>query len=167
MIQIEIKTERLNEERLHRFLANARKAVKLNGGVSVLLTSNRVMRRLNLRFRAKNKPTDVLSFPAVDAVAAKFAGDLAISVDIASANAAELGHSLEDEIRVLILHGLLHLAGYDHEVDTGQMARKESRLRAELGLPSSLISRTEGEPLKRKKPKLRSSTPGSNMRRGQ
>ncbi len=158
LIQIESHLESLDEARLRRFLTKARKAVGLNGDVSLLLTSNREMQHLNRSFRGKNKPTDVLSFPSVDAVATKFAGDLAISVDIASGNASELGHSVEDEIRVLILHGLLHLAGYDHETDTGQMARKELRLRKELGLPSNLIARTEGEPLKRKKPKPRSSS---------
>ena len=158
-IQIETEVRGLDEARLTRFIGKARKAVGLNGEVGALLTSNSEMQRLNRTFRGKNKPTDVLSFPAVDAVAAKFAGDLAISADIASANAADLGHSVEDEVRVLILHGLLHLAGYDHESDDGQMARKESRLRAELGLPSNLIARTEGDPLKRKKPKPRNSSP--------
>lgn len=165
MIQIENQVEGLSEGRLRRFLAKARRAVGLNGEISVLLTSDSAMRQLNRSFRGKDKPTDVLSFPAVDAVATKLAGDLAISVDIASANAAELGHSLEDEVRVLILHGLLHLAGYDHESDNGQMARKESHLRAELGLPFNLIARTEADPVRRKKPKPRSSASGSAKRR--
>jgi probable rRNA maturation factor len=166
LIQIQKEHDDLKEARLRRFVSKARKAVGLRGEVSLLLTSDREMRKLNRSFRGKDKATDVLSFPAVDAVAAKFAGDLAISIDTASANAAELGHSLEDELRVLILHGLLHLAGYDHEADEGQMARKESRLRRSLGLPSTLIARTEGELVKRKKPKPRSSANGRSKGRG-
>jgi len=156
LIQIDKKLDGLSEPQLRRFLAKARKAIPLYGDVSLLLTSNRQMQQLNRSFRGKNKPTDVLSFPSVDAVAGKFAGDLAISVDIAAANARKLGHNLEDEVRILILHGLLHLAGCDHETDTGQMARKESRLRNQLGLPSNLIARTEQAPVK-KKTKPRSS----------
>jgi probable rRNA maturation factor len=135
------KRDQPSEARLLDFLNAARKAVRLKGEVSLLLTSNREMRRLNRTFRRKDKPTDVLSFPAAEAVSMNLAGDLAISVDIAGANARQLGHSVEDEVRVLILHGLLHLAGYDHEADDGQMARKELRLRKQLGLPVSLIER--------------------------
>jgi len=127
--------------------------------VSLLLTSNRQMRILNRSFRGKDQPTDVLSFPASEVVSAKFAGDLAISVDIARSNARALGHSTEDEIRVLILHGLLHLAGYDHEDDDGQMVRKESRLRTKLGLPSALIARTE-----RRIPVSTKASPGKKRR---
>ena len=71
-----------------------------------------------------------------------FAGDLAISAEIAASNARRLGHSAGDELKILILHGLLHLAGYDHETDSGEMARKETRLRRLLGLPAALIERT-------------------------
>jgi probable rRNA maturation factor len=135
------KRDQPSEARLLDFLNAARKAVRLKGEVSLLLTSNREMRRLNRVFRRKDKPTDVLSFPAAEAVSMNLAGDLAISIDIAGTNARQLGHSVEDEVRVLILHGLLHLAGYDHEADDGQMARKELRLRKQLGLPVSLIER--------------------------
>ena len=99
------------------------------------------MRRLNSCFRGKNQPTDVLSFPA-DASAKVFAGDIAISLDIAERNARLLGHSAADEIRVLILHGMLHIAGYDHENDEGEMANKEIVLRRRFGLPTSLIERS-------------------------
>jgi probable rRNA maturation factor len=104
------------------------------------------MRKLNRGFRGKDQPTDVLSFPAIKEVKNKFAGDLAVSLDIAVANARAFGHSTEAELKILILHGLLHLAGYDHETDAGQMARKEARLRHQFGLPSTLIDRTEGKP---------------------
>ena len=132
---------------LSRFLSQARLAVRLRGQVSVLLTTDAAQRGFNSRFRGKNKTTDVLSFPAdPDSPgtrgAEKFAGDLSISVPTACRQAAQQGHSLSTEIRVLILHGVLHLAGYDHETDSGQMARRERTLRAHLGLPGGLIERT-------------------------
>ncbi|HEY1159936.1 MAG TPA: rRNA maturation RNase YbeY [Terracidiphilus sp.] len=131
---------------LARFLASAQAAVPLKGQVTVLLTTDAAIRGLNRRFRGKNKATDVLSFPAEGPGAEGIAGDLAISVTTALGQAADLGHSLSTEIKVLILHGLLHLAGLDHEADNGQMARREFLLRARLGLPQGLIERaaTEG-----------------------
>ena len=126
---------------LKRFLAEAQVAVRLKGEVSVLLTTDAAIRKLNHQFRGINKPTDVLSFPAEGIGAEEIAGDLAISVDTARRQAAEQGHALACELKVLILHGLLHLAGYDHESDDGKMARRERRLRAELGLPAGLIER--------------------------
>ncbi len=123
-----------------RFLAVAQAAVRLRGQVTVLLTTDDAIRSLNRRFRGKNKPTDVLSFPAAPGPE-KIAGDLAISVPTALCQAVEQGHSLSTEIKVLILHGLLHLAGLDHEADTGQMARRERLLRARLRLPQGLIER--------------------------
>jgi len=129
---------------LAQFLTRAKLAVRLRGQVSVLLTSDAAQRSLNRRFRGKNKPTDVLSFPAdsTSAGAEKIAGDLSISVPTARRQAALHGHSLGTEIKVLILHGLLHLAGYDHETDAGQMARRECTLRARLRLPVGLIERS-------------------------
>lgn len=128
---------------LARFLAAAQAAVRLRGRVSVLLTTDREMRRLNRRFRGINKPTDVLSFPADASLPGpeKIAGDLAISVPTARRQGRACGHSLSLELKVLMLHGLLHLAGYDHETDTGEMARREQRLRAKLRLPLGLIER--------------------------
>ena len=127
---------------LSRFLAEAQAQVRLRGQVSVLLTTDTAVRRLNRQFRGKNKATDVLSFPAGDGPGAEgVAGDLAISVPTAAKQSGQQGHALGVEIKVLILHGLLHLAGYDHEADEGQMARRERVLRARLGLPSGLIER--------------------------
>ncbi len=100
------------------------------------------MRQLNRRFRRKDKATDVLSFPAGNQFSELSAGDLAISAQIAAANARRMGHSTSNEIKVLILHGMLHLAGYDHETDNGEMAREEQRLRKSLGLPTALIERS-------------------------
>jgi probable rRNA maturation factor len=142
LITIEKSVDGAKESSLMRFAEKARKAVGLKGEVSILLTSNRQMRQLNRCFRGKDKPTDVISFPAIHEVSRQMAGDLAISVDIATGNAKHFGHSTQEEICVLILHGLLHLAGYDHEKDKGEMARKEQRLRVTLGLPSTLIERT-------------------------
>lgn len=149
-----------------RFLARARKAVKLRGQVSVLLTTDEAQRSLNRRFRGKNKPTDVLSFPADPTApgAEKIAGDLSISVPTARRQALQQGHSLSTEIKVLILHGVLHLAGYDHETDTGQMARHERRLRARLGLPGGLIERT-AKPKPEAKSKVTARKPAAAGRR--
>jgi probable rRNA maturation factor len=109
----------------------------------VLVTSSRELKGLNRRFRGKNKPTDVLSFPAIPGLMRGFAGDVAISAEIAASNARRLGHTAADEIRILTLHAVLHLAGYDHEQDNGEMEGKEARLRKSFGLPVGLIERRE------------------------
>lgn len=118
----------------------------LKGQVSVLITQNRRMRALNRRFRHKDESTDVLSFPAAAGLAPTVAGDLAISIEHARRQAALLGHSTEAELKVLALHGLLHLSGWDHENDSGEMAAEEGRLRAEFKLPVTLIERREKVP---------------------
>jgi probable rRNA maturation factor len=99
------------------------------------------MKSLNRRFRGKDKPTDVLSFPAEPGAQKQFAGEIAISAEIASQNARALGHSPAEEVEILVLHGVLHLRGYDHECDNRQMARREKQLRAKLHLPIGLIER--------------------------
>ncbi|MCZ2157477.1 MAG: rRNA maturation RNase YbeY [Bryobacterales bacterium] len=104
-----------------------------------LLTSAEELAELNQRFRDKAESTDVLSFPAMETT--EYLGDLAISVPHARAQAKEFGHSPMDEIRILMLHGVLHLMGFDHESDRGRMRRAESRWRARFGLPSGLIER--------------------------
>jgi probable rRNA maturation factor len=135
---------------LSRFLHDAQAAVRLRGKVTVLLTTDAGIRGLNRRFRGKNKATDVLSFPAAnqrvsESASQRVAGDIAISVPTAQRQAEEQGHTLGDEIKVLMLHGLLHLAGYDHEADNGQMARRERQLRTKLGLPLGLIERVAND----------------------
>jgi probable rRNA maturation factor len=132
---------------LERFLREAQAAVRLRGAVTVLLTTDRGIRRLNRKFRGKDKATDVLSFPASE-MAEDEAGDLAISISTARRQAKACGHPFGVELRVLMLHGLLHLAGYDHETDEGQMARRERALRARLRLPLGLIERVEGKATK-------------------
>lgn len=127
---------------LESFLSEAIRAVPLQGSVSVLLTGDKALRRLNREFRGKDKATDVLSFPTGEGLGRRrIAGDLAISVETAAREAARQGHTLDIELRVLLLHGVLHLAGYDHETDSGEMARKENRLRRRLGLEQGLIAR--------------------------
>jgi len=131
----------LSRSGLSRFLHTAQAIVGLRGEVDVLLAEDRTLRRLNREFRGKDKATDVLSFPAAAEVVDEFAGDLAISLDTASRQAKAHGHTLRDEVRVLLLHGLLHLQGMDHEVDNGEMAAREAVLRTRLRLPNSLIAR--------------------------
>lgn len=130
----------LSKSGLTRFLNRAREAVGLHGDVDVLLADDATLRNLNKAFRHKNKATDVLSFPAAENPYGH-AGDLAISLDTAARQAAAFGHALRDEVRILLLHGLLHLSGMDHEADKGEMAAREAELRRELRLPATLIER--------------------------
>ena len=131
----------LTELALRRFVARARRAAGLKGGVNVLVTSSAEMKSLNRRFRGEDKPTDVLSFPAEPDAQKRFAGEIAISAEIAAQNAWALGHSPAEEVKILVLHGVLHLRGYDHECDNKQMARREKQLRAKFHLPLGLIER--------------------------
>jgi probable rRNA maturation factor len=134
----------LGKRDLNRFLACAIKALGLTGEFSVLLTGDERLRALNLQFRGKDKATDVLSFPALEQAAnGSQGGDLAISLETASVQAAAFGHTLQMEVKILILHGLLHLAGYDHERDQGQMRRRENRLRKQFALPAGLVERSK------------------------
>lgn len=128
----------LTQRALANFAGRARRAAGVRGEVNVLVTSSSEMRRLNREFRGKDQPTDVLSFPGEDD-----GGDIAISAEIAASNARRLGHAAAVEAKVLVLHGMLHLAGYDHEHDKGEMQRREARLRRDLGLPASLTERAQ------------------------
>ena len=103
-----------------------------------LLTNDAELRRLNLAFLGNDYPTDVLSFPDPNSL-----GEIAISVERAEAQAQEFGHARIDEIRILMLHGVLHLAGMDHEKDSGEMSRAEEHWRTEFALPETLIARSE------------------------
>lgn len=104
-----------------------------------LITGDEELRRLNREFRKKDYATDVLSFPAREA--ADFLGEIAISFERAKHQAREHGHAISDEIAILMLHGVLHLLGLDHETDRGRMARIERKWRAAFGLPAGLIER--------------------------
>lgn len=127
--------------------------MKARGDISVAIVSDRRMRALNRQFRGKDAVTDVLSFPAMTPGSfsgsagagkmnpASFLGDVVIASGIAKRQAKEAGHSITTELRVLALHGLLHLLGYDHDQDGGKMARVEARLRKKAGLREGLIER--------------------------
>lgn len=145
----------LSERALERFATEACGAAGLQGAITVLITSSREMKRLNSRFRKRRYETDVLSFPP-PVPGNGFAGDIAISLDLAARNARRLGHSVAAELRMLILHGVLHLAGYDHESDRGEMAEKERRLRRKLALPTGLIERVSVRRRRKKPPPARS-----------
>lgn len=131
---------------LARWLA-ATAPARAAGEVTVAVVSDRRMRALNRVFRGKDVPTDVLSFPTdptdtpVSPTEPRLLGDIVIASGIARAQATREGHRLTTELRVLALHGLLHLLGYDHETDTGEMARVEARLRRKGGLSAGLIAR--------------------------
>ncbi len=146
---------------LGRFLSRARRALRLAPeSLTVCLVTDAQMARWNRAYRAKPGPTDVLSFPAEvkqpkrgkqrmkrrrqglsssassasSGFSASYLGDIAIAPGVARRNARRFGRSFNDEMRILVLHGMLHLMGYDHERDTGQMDRREQRLRQRLGL---------------------------------
>ena len=105
-----------------------------------LIAGDTEVRGLNRDFRKQDCATDVLSFPSRQSLG--FLGDIAISFEHAKRQAAEFGHPVNKEIEILMLHGVLHLLGFDHEKDRGQMARAESKWRAALGLPAGLIKRS-------------------------
>jgi probable rRNA maturation factor len=133
----------LQDAALARYLSSVQRELKLRRReVTVCFVEDREIARLNRQFRGKPKPTDVLSFPTNGAgvsdfphnFGASFLGDIAISPQAARRNANRFGRSLDEELRILILHGVLHLVGYDHEADDGEMDRIETRLRRKLGL---------------------------------
>lgn len=137
MVILRQSVQGVSASALRRFAGRARRAAGLSGRMDVLITTDRDLRALNRRFRRKDRATDVLSFAGQNGAA----GDIAISAETAARNARRLGHSTAAELKVLILHGALHLAGYDHERDRGQMARREQRLRRQFRLPTGLIER--------------------------
>ena len=123
---------------LGRWLADIAPA-RARGAVTVAIVPDARVRALNRQYRRKDKSTDVLSFPSDER---GYLGDVVIAAGVARRQARDAGHSLQTELRVLALHGLLHLLGYDHERDDGRMARLERRLRREGGLNEGLIERT-------------------------
>lgn len=130
----------LDRQRLRLFQHTLSTHLTAGRPFTCLLTSDAELRRLNATFLGKDYPTDVLSFPSVEGE--ESLGDLAISAVRAREQAAEFGHPIETEIEILMLHGVLHLLGHDHETDRGAMRRLESRWRQKLGLPAGLIERT-------------------------
>ena len=124
------RRSRVRPLRLRRVLEGAARALSIEGEVSLVLTGDRAVRALNARYRGKDRPTDVLSFPGGGAK--QELGDIVISVETARKNARALGRTLDQELDVLALHGFLHVLGYDHETDDGTMDRVERRLRRRL-----------------------------------
>ena len=141
---------RINRRVLGAFARRLRDEVASGHGFYCLITGDARLRRLNRDFRGNDHVTDVLSFPAAKSTpfgpadSESVLGEIAISAPRAAAQARMLGHSLETEISILMLHGLLHLLGMDHESDHGHMARAERRWRVRLGLPCGLLERTLG-----------------------
>ena len=140
----------LNRRKLERFARTLRGEVAKGAGFTCLIAGDAALRRLNRDFLGKDYPTDVLSFPdgrralaraGLQSGSSASLGEIAISAARARAQAAAFRHSLETEIRILMLHGLLHLLGMDHDTDRGQMRRAEARWRQRLALPASLIER--------------------------
>jgi probable rRNA maturation factor len=146
----------VGDERGHPLRANGLAAwlrriapARTRGIVSVALVSDRSIRALNRTYRRNDHPTDVLSFPSgphgtsdrQPRVPDPFLGDIVIARGVAKRQARDAGHDEATELRVLALHGLLHLLGYDHERDGGRMRRIEQRLRRKGGLPDGLIAR--------------------------
>jgi probable rRNA maturation factor len=128
-------SRRLQRDGLRAFFCAMVKRVARGREIGCLITDDQELRRLNRRFRGANRATDVLSFPS------KAGGEIAISLDRAALQAAEHGHTIDEELRILMLHGVLHLSGMDHETDAGQMAAAETRWRKRLDLPFGLIER--------------------------
>jgi probable rRNA maturation factor len=128
----------LNRPRLERFARLAQSRITRGREFHCLITGDAEIRSLNRQFRGKDAATDVLSFPSGEK---NPIGDIAISLGRARAQAKECGHSTEQEVCILLLHGLLHLLGMDHETDDGAMARAEMRWRRKLDLPAGLIER--------------------------
>jgi len=132
------KPAHLDQKSLQSFAEVLRDRVARGREFHCRITNDAELRSLNAKFLGKDYATDVLSFPAADG---DLLGDIAISLQRARAQGREWRHATEDEIRILMLHGVLHLLGMDHESDSGRMKRAETRWRRQLGLPSGLIER--------------------------
>jgi probable rRNA maturation factor len=139
LITFRRKPASLNRSVIDSFAATLQTRVAKGREFHCVITGDSELRLLNKTYLQKDYATDVLSFPGT----APWLGDIAISLGRARAQAKQFGHSIEDELRILMLHGVLHLMGMDHETDGGRMARAEKRWRGLLGLPVGLIERGE------------------------
>jgi probable rRNA maturation factor len=135
----QVPTPGLQRRRARAFAKRLESEVAGGRSFCCLITNDEHLRRLNREFRKQDYATDVLSFPTIEPDAVL--GDIAISFEKAKQQAAECRHPVDKEIELLMLHGVLHLMGMDHETDQGQMARAERKWRASLGLPVGLIER--------------------------
>jgi probable rRNA maturation factor len=141
LVLFETPARGLRRRELQAFALRLQSEVAKGGGFCCLISSDPHLQQLNREFRQADYPTDVLSFPAPSPGGGL--GEMAISAQRAAEQAARYGHDTHTEIRILMLHGLLHLLGHDHEADSGEMRRLESRWRKSLGLPVGLIERTK------------------------
>ena len=131
----------VRREPLQQFAPRLRDKVANGASFECLITDDRELRKLNREFRKIDYATDVLSFPSGSPPSQPFLGSLAISSQRAAAQAKQYRHTLQQELQILMLHGLLHLLGMDHETDRGRMARAEVKWREKLCLPAGLIER--------------------------
>ena len=139
MIDIENKTDlKIDTSKLETILKSLTQQE-----VELVITDNQDIQTINKEYREKDYPTDVLSFP-YEKMPFSPLGSIVISKEFVEEKASELGHSVQDEFTLLFIHGLLHILGYDHEVDNGEMRKMEEQLIKKFNLPDSLIVRTEG-----------------------
>lgn len=113
-----------------------------NKDVELIITDNDEIAQINREFRSIDKPTDVLSFPYEDSFMTPL-GSIVVSIDFVKESSAKFGHTIEDELALMYIHGLLHILGFDHEIDSGEMRKKEEEIIGEFHLPTSLITRVE------------------------
>lgn len=139
MIELDNQTDlQINIEKLEEIAS-----VLTHSPIELIITDNATIQKLNAQYRDKDKPTDVLSFPIDQEIPGMPLGSIIISEAFVHEKADDFGHSYQDELSLLFIHGLLHLLGYDHEIDNGEMRQKEESLIKEFDLPESLIVRTE------------------------
>lgn len=139
MIEIENETDILINYPLLEKVVNS----MTSQDVEIILTNNETIQKYNREYRNIDKPTDVLSFPIENISGCEPAGSIIISLEYAKNVSQELGHLLDEEVALMLIHGLLHLLGYDHEIDSGEMRDKEEYWIKEFNLPKSLIVRTQ------------------------
>lgn len=140
LVIFETPARGLRRRELQKFALRLESEVAGGGSFCCLISSDERLQQLNREFCQADYPTDVLSFPSPSPDGAL--GDMAISAQRAAEQAAAYGHETHTELCVLMLHGVLHLLGHDHETDGGRMRRLETRWRKALGLPTGLIERT-------------------------
>ncbi len=126
-----------------QFLENIANYLNVDRDIELLIVNNNTIKSLNQEYRGIDKETDVLSFP-LEGIGDLPLGSIVISIDKAKEISTKLGHNIDDELALLFIHGLLHLLGYDHEVDNGEMRDEEERVIKEFNLPLSLIVRNQG-----------------------
>lgn len=137
MIDIENQTDTIINQNALEIIADT----ITKKDIDLILVDNQTIQDYNYQYRDKNEPTDVLSFPIDDNMPHAPLGSIIISLEYANNIAAKLAHSLDNEVSLLLIHGILHLLGYDHEIDNGEMREREKEWIEYFKLPSSLITR--------------------------